>query len=745
MSVKMFHNPLRQWPTSWWVGVGIVIISLHLIFLFVISDAVATHASSPYNQGVFADGYDQLADNLLHGHGYRFYPQTDLTLMREPGYPVFLAGLGFVFGTSFTVIKIANLLMALITAWLLMLLCRRVWDDLLAAYLAPTLFLLHPGVILAECRGGLEILYGLLTTLLLLLLYKCLESGKWSSYILSGSVLGITVLVRSVPMLFPIFWGGYLLIGERKRMSVVAVVRNIALMVLTMFAFLSPWIIRNYSLTKKFVPTASVLGVSAHAGQYINTHLFQGKPWWLLDREAARERAQLATQAGFQFEDDFYYQTFYQSGDELKFSKYLLDRVVGEYREHPLVFVKCLSMNLVNFWIAGKTWRSTGINLIVQLPYLLLGLLGLRVAIKRGWGKMMAPMLLFMAYTVAVYAPILAQARYSIPLMPFVSIFAAIYLCRLQSSTNKMWQGSLAAASSEEITAGKCMDEDQMVVMHSHAGEENHMDLKPFTGLEEMNPNHRSDVQISFVIPAYNEQMRLPRTVLETIEWCSAQNLDFEIVIADDGSQDETLKLARLFEARDNRVRALACPHMGKGSAVRLGMLNARGRFILFMDADGATPLNETAKLLSALESGHDIAIGSRALRSEDEVQVRTSIHRKIIGRVFAFFVNLFAIQGIADTQCGFKMFTNSAAMAIFSRQKTLGFAFDVETLFIARQLSLNVCEVPVNWVAQPGSKVNLVSDSLRMLWDISRIRWQHRRFRHQVNLSAQAVEMARK
>ena len=741
-----------KWPKSRWIGIALAVLALHLIFLFVISDAFTTHASSPYNQNGFADGYDQLANNLLQGNGYRFYPQTDLTLMREPGYPVFLAGLGFAFGSSFAVIKLANLLMAFATAWILMHLSRKIWDNSLVAYIAPLLFLLHPGVLLAESRGGLEILYGLLTTLFLLLLYRCLESGKWGRYVISGSVLGLIVLVRSVPMLFPLFWAGYLLLWERRRTSIAVIGRNIVLMILTMFAFLSPWIIRNYSLTKRFVPTASVLGVSAHAGQYIDTHLFNGKPWWLLDREAARERAQLAVQAGFHFEDDFYYQTFYQSGDELKFSKYLLDSVVREYRQHPLVFVKCVTLNLFNFWFAGKTWPSTAINMIVQLPYLILAFLGIRLMFRRGLARMIAPLLLFMGYTIAVCAPILAQARYSIPLMPFVSIFAAIWLCRSRVTSDSEWRRILSTSSLtdtelEKIAAGKNLDEDrdQVIVMHSRVNEENSMDIRQLKGLADEYLNSRSDVLVSFVIPAYNEQARLPRTVLETIEWGTARKLDFEIIIADDGSQDETLKLARLFETQDSRVRALACPHMGKGSAVRLGMLNARGKFILFMDADGATPLSETVKLLSALESGNDVAIGSRAMQSQGEVQVRSSIHRKIIGRVFAFFVNLFAIKGIADTQCGFKMFTHGAAMAVFSRQKTLGFAFDVETLFIARQLSLEICEVPVNWVAQPGSKVNLVSDSARMLWDICRIRWQHRRFKQNVTLSTRAVEMARK
>ena len=246
----------------------------------------------------------------------------------------------------------------------------------------------------------------------------------------------------------------------------------------------------------------------------------------------------------------------------------------------------------------------------------------------------------------------------------------------------------------------------------------------------ELKPACRDEIVLSIVIPAYNEQARLPGTILETIHWCGTRKLDFELIIADDGSRDDTLVVARLFEESDGRIRVLACPHMGKGAAVRMGMLNAKGRFVLFMDADGATPLSEIPKLFAALESGHDVAIGSRVVQHPGQVEVSTKFHRRIIGRTFAFLVTLLAFDGIRDTQCGFKMFRRNAAAAIFSRQKLPGFAFDVEILFLARRLALSIMEIPVNWIAQPGSKVNLVADSTRMLWDISRLKWLHRNFK---------------
>lgn len=259
--------------------------------------------------------------------------------------------------------------------------------------------------------------------------------------------------------------------------------------------------------------------------------------------------------------------------------------------------------------------------------------------------------------------------------------------------------------------------------------EEARSSLGQLRTLVELKPATRSEIQLSIIIPAYNEQARLPRTVLESIHWCTSRNLEFELIIADDGSQDQTLALARLFEESNVRIRALACPHMGKGATVRMGVLNAKGHLVLFMDADGATPLTEIPKLLVAVEQGQDVAIGSRVVQRPGEVEVKTSLLRRFIGRSFAFCVNLFAIEGIADTQCGFKMFRREAAAAIFSRQRSVGFAFDVEVLFIARRLGLSIAEIPVNWIAQPGSKVNLVTDSCRMLWDIGRIRWLHRKF----------------
>jgi len=239
----------------------------------------------------------------------------------------------------------------------------------------------------------------------------------------------------------------------------------------------------------------------------------------------------------------------------------------------------------------------------------------------------------------------------------------------------------------------------------------------------------RKDVFLSIIIPSYNEQHRLANTLSETVNWCKSNHTNnWEILVVDDGSSDDMLEVYRGLEQLDPRVRVLLRQHFGKGAAVRMGMLNARGEYVLFMDADGATPLTEIPKLVSALDSGHQVAIGSRAVLRKGDVQVETSVHRRLVGRVFAFFVNAIAVGGISDKQCGFKMFKAEVVRKIFSMQQLEGFAFDVEILFLAKRASLSIAEVPVNWHAKDGSKVNLITDSWKMLLDILRIHWIHRR-----------------
>jgi dolichyl-phosphate beta-glucosyltransferase len=244
-----------------------------------------------------------------------------------------------------------------------------------------------------------------------------------------------------------------------------------------------------------------------------------------------------------------------------------------------------------------------------------------------------------------------------------------------------------------------------------------------------------ASIELSVVVPAYNEERRLPPTLINMIDFFDRLGLSYEVLVVDDGSSDGTSEIVRKFERVREQVRLIQLPkNYGKGHAVRLGVLNSRGKKILFADADGATPIEEFHRLNSAIIEGSRIAIGSRALASA-QTKVSTSVHRRLLGRMFNRCVNAILVPSIADTQCGFKMFTRTVALFIFRRQRSDRFSFDVELLYIARKAEIGVQEVPINWTNIPGSKVNLILDSLKMFRDIFQFRVLHR------NVTAQQFE----
>jgi dolichyl-phosphate beta-glucosyltransferase len=195
------------------------------------------------------------------------------------------------------------------------------------------------------------------------------------------------------------------------------------------------------------------------------------------------------------------------------------------------------------------------------------------------------------------------------------------------------------------------------------------------------------------------------------------------LILVDDGSRDRTTATGRSLaeEFPELRVIRLASNH-GKGYAVRTGVINALGGTVLFADADGSTPIVEIERLEAALASGADVAVGSRELRATG-VRVQAKLYRRFMGRTFHHMVRWLADVDVTDTQCGFKLFRAPVAQDLFSRMVMNGFSFDVEVLVMAKRRGYRIAEVPVNWVHQPGSKVRLTRDSLRMAADLFRIR----------------------
>jgi glycosyltransferase involved in cell wall biosynthesis len=232
------------------------------------------------------------------------------------------------------------------------------------------------------------------------------------------------------------------------------------------------------------------------------------------------------------------------------------------------------------------------------------------------------------------------------------------------------------------------------------------------------------DPTYSIVIPAYNESARLGATLEKVLGYVHQQGWDAEVIVVNDGSRDNTAEIVRSFAAEDPVLRLVENPgNHGKGYSVRNGMLNARGRTVLFSDADLSSPIEEAPKLFQALEQGADIAIGSRWLRSETQTQ-RQPLHRQLFGRIFNLILRLTLGLKFKDTQCGFKAFKQPAVQAIFPLQKIERWGFDPEILFLARKLKFKVQEVPVAWGHSGGTRINPLVDGSRMVMEMLRIRW---------------------
>lgn len=239
---------------------------------------------------------------------------------------------------------------------------------------------------------------------------------------------------------------------------------------------------------------------------------------------------------------------------------------------------------------------------------------------------------------------------------------------------------------------------------------------------------HNARPSLTVVVPAFNEEWRLPFTLIDMIDFLDARGDDYEIIVVDDGSEDQTEAVVRKFEKIRSQVKLVKLArNCGKGCAVRTGVLAGLGQKILFADADGATPFSEIARLEEALAAGADVAFGSRAMPSAN-TRVTTRWYRKYLGRTFNLCVNWLVLPEVADTQCGFKMFSARSAKFLFALQRADRFSFDVELLFIAKRAGLKLAEVPVNWVNVPGSKVNLLIDALKMLFDLTLFKLRHRR-----------------
>jgi len=243
---------------------------------------------------------------------------------------------------------------------------------------------------------------------------------------------------------------------------------------------------------------------------------------------------------------------------------------------------------------------------------------------------------------------------------------------------------------------------------------------KDFPSLEES-----PSVELTVVVPAYNEEERLPKMLEECLDFLENRSSSYEVIIVNDGSRDKTSEIGLRYTDKytSDKVRVLTlAKNRGKGGAVRMGMLRARGKSLLFADADGATTFEELTKLEVDLakisEDGQGIVCGSRAHLQDESIATRT-VFRTILMYGFHLCVWIFAVKNVRDTQCGFKLLTRQSARTIFNSLHIERWAFDVEMLKIAEMLKIPVSEVPVRWTEIDGSKLNPVLAAIQMFRDI--------------------------
>jgi glycosyltransferase involved in cell wall biosynthesis len=235
---------------------------------------------------------------------------------------------------------------------------------------------------------------------------------------------------------------------------------------------------------------------------------------------------------------------------------------------------------------------------------------------------------------------------------------------------------------------------------------------------------------LSLVIPAYNEQARLPYTLSEVEAYVCREQIDCEVLVVDNGSHDATSVVVQQAANRFPKLRLLRTDRRGKGLAVRTGVLAARGEVVIFGDADLSWSVGDLSRFMSLVDPLRSpLVIGSR--EGYGARRIGEPVYRHLMGRVFNRVVQALAVPGIEDSQCGFKALSQAAAADIFERQRIDGFGFDVEILYLARRLGYPIRVVPLRWEHKENSRVLPVRDTLLMLSDVLRVRWNGWRGRY--------------
>lgn len=396
-----------------------------------------------YNASKFPDHYDGLAENLLAGLGYRVFPETGLSLLREPGWPLVLAAMFAVFGKSLTAIQVLNVALTFCTASLTYLIGTALLRSRAVGALAAMLVLFHPAVFVAESRGGMECFAMFLYALSIWLALRAIEHRRVLDFAAFGLIFGAAMLTRSsLALLFPALLAACYLLGRDKRAPIGESLRGFTLAAICTLLVMSPWIARNLAVSGYFVPTMTTSGLAIFQGVYVVKHHTSGERVMDTLNRAAGEQLRIANEMGLAHKPG-YFPLFFTAADEVNFYRELGARGLNEYRKAPALLIEAVGHNSLAFWFQGRTPTATILNVAITAPLLLLAGLG-------AWHLRRERFALgvLLLCVLAVFIPhllIIGLARYHIPVVPLIALLAATPLA--------MWAG-LTSRPVESVKVG---------------------------------------------------------------------------------------------------------------------------------------------------------------------------------------------------------------------------------------------------------------------------------------------------
>lgn len=395
------------------------------VIAFVLLPSLTHYLGNNYHSDLFTDDYDLIAENLINGHGYRVYADTSETMLRSPGFVLVLAAIFALCGKSLLAVQVAQYLMSAVTSLVTYLISQRLFSCRPVSLLAGGLFLFHPVSMMSDTRAGTDTTLTLCLTVTIWLLFRAIDRRRVGDFALLGLALGYTMLVKaSVALIFP-FVFLFLILPPVTRSRFWRLVGNFAVTAAVAAVVMAPWVIRNFEISGKFIPTMTVAGLAIFQGEEAERHSGNGEDSWRLLDDAANEQIRIGHEMGLRMREDFFPQ-FYDARDEVAFYSELGRLGWAEYRTHPALLARAIIHNCWAFWFQGRTEKATMLNIAMLLPFILLSACGAALAIQRerkSWILVIAVITYVLPHLV-----IIAVARYCTAVIPLLCVSSACIL-----------------------------------------------------------------------------------------------------------------------------------------------------------------------------------------------------------------------------------------------------------------------------------------------------------------------------